>query len=313
MQGNRVPLDDYLNFYMPDGGTVTLTKNGSPTEVQLQYSLDGCKTWTDWQEVSNVRSSILQAGQTMYLRNKSATPTGFSTSGDDYYQFAFVGTVAAHGNCNSLLCKYPNMVTTLGSFSSCFRSLFHQCTSLLTAPELPATTLASYCYRNMFYGCTSLTVAPELPATTLASYCYGGMFNNCTSLTTAPSLPATTLASYCYRLMFYGCTSLTVAPELPATTLVDNCYNRMFYGCTSLTVAPELPATTLVDNCYNRMFVGCTSLNFIKTYMTDITASDCLIYWLYTASDTGDLYCDQNLTIPTGDSGIPNGWTRHDL
>ena len=235
MQGNRVPLDDYLNFYMPDGGTVTLTKNGSPTEVQLQYSLDGCKTWTDWQEVSNVRSSILQAGQTMYLRNKSATPTGFSTSGDDYYQFAFVGTVAAHGNCNSLLCKYPNMVTTLGSFSSCFRSLFHQCTSLLTAPELPATTLASYCYRNMFYGCTSLTVAPELPA------------------------------------------------------------------------------TTLVDNCYNRMFVGCTSLNFIKTYMTDITASDCLIYWLYTASDTGDLYCDQNLTIPTGDSGIPNGWTRHDL
>ena len=34
----------------------------------------------------------------------------------------------------------------------------------------------------MFYGCTSLTTAPELPATTLESYCYYCMFNGCTSL-----------------------------------------------------------------------------------------------------------------------------------
>lgn len=34
----------------------------------------------------------------------------------------------------------------------------------------------------MFYNCTSLTTAPELPATTLADSCYGDMFNGCTSL-----------------------------------------------------------------------------------------------------------------------------------
>jgi hypothetical protein len=34
----------------------------------------------------------------------------------------------------------------------------------------------------MFYGCTSLTTAPVLPATTLASSCYNGMFRGCTSL-----------------------------------------------------------------------------------------------------------------------------------
>jgi hypothetical protein len=34
----------------------------------------------------------------------------------------------------------------------------------------------------MFRGCTSLTTAPELPATTLASNCYHGMFQGCTSL-----------------------------------------------------------------------------------------------------------------------------------
>ena len=34
----------------------------------------------------------------------------------------------------------------------------------------------------MFNGCTSLTTAPELPATTLAKYCYSDMFNNCKNL-----------------------------------------------------------------------------------------------------------------------------------
>ena len=60
--------------------------------------------------------------------------------------------------------------------------MFEGCTSLTTAPELPATTLAGSCYRNMFNGCTSLTTAPELPATTLSKSCYSNMFNGCSSL-----------------------------------------------------------------------------------------------------------------------------------
>jgi hypothetical protein len=60
--------------------------------------------------------------------------------------------------------------------------MFYGCTSLTTAPQLPATTLASSCYQGMFSGCISLTEAPELPATTLASECYDGMFRNCSSL-----------------------------------------------------------------------------------------------------------------------------------
>lgn len=34
----------------------------------------------------------------------------------------------------------------------------------------------------MFYNCTSLTTAPALPATTLANFCYAYMFNGCISL-----------------------------------------------------------------------------------------------------------------------------------
>ena len=88
--------------------------------------------------------------------------------------------------------------------------MFNGCTSLTTAPALPATVMANNCYLNMFQNCTSLTTAPALPATTLASGCYNGMFYNCANLTTAPALPATTLASSCYGYMFSGCTSLQV-------------------------------------------------------------------------------------------------------
>ena len=35
--------------------------------------------------------------------------------------------------------------------------MFYNCTSLKSAPNLPATTLAEDCYKNMFTGCTNLT------------------------------------------------------------------------------------------------------------------------------------------------------------
>ena len=54
---------------------------------------------------------------------------------------------------------------------------------------LPAVTAAN-CYMDMFLGCTSLTTAPELPATTLADKCYFRMFHSCSGLTSLPSLPS---------------------------------------------------------------------------------------------------------------------------
>ena len=161
-------------------------------------------------------------------------------------------------NCTSLISTPELPATTLAMY--CYCSMFSGCTKLIVAPVLPATTLASGCYLAMFSGCTNLVTAPVLPATTLAEYCYNAMFYGCTGLVTAPSLPATTLAESCYSNMFSGCTGLTLAPVLPATTLASTCYYNMFSGCTSLVNAPQLPATTLVQNCYNRMFSDCTSL-----------------------------------------------------
>lgn len=160
-------------------------------------------------------------------------------------------------NCKSLVTA-PELPAT-GLAETCYCFMFAGCSNLVTPPELPATVMADDCYQNMFRECTNLSVAPELPSTSLARGCYGGMFRS-TKLTTAPELPATTLANNCYQSMFSACTALTTPPELPATTLEYGCYARMFQGCTNLAEAPALPATTLADTCYQYMFQGCTSL-----------------------------------------------------
>ena len=172
----------------------------------------------------------------------------------------------------------------------CYYNMFRNCSSLTTAPALPATTLADYCYLYMFYGCTALTTAPALPATTLNNGCYSGMFSNCTSLTTTPALPATTLASNCYDSMFRNCTSLTTALVLPATTLATECYRYMFEGCSSLTTAPALPATTLAVRCYQFMFSYCTSLTTAPALPATTLVNDCYRNMFY--------YCTSLTTAP---------------
>jgi hypothetical protein len=100
--------------------------------------------------------------------------------------------------------------------------MFDGCTSLTTAPELPATELNDGCYQRMFDGCTSLTTAPELPATTLAEECYSYMFTR-SGLEKSPILPAKTLSSYCYQGMFVGCQFLSEITCLATDISADGC------------------------------------------------------------------------------------------
>ena len=136
------------------------------------------------------------------------------------------------------------------------------------------------------------------------------MFRGCKALTAAPALPATTLARACYFDMFYGCGKLTTAPALPATTLATYCYSGMFKDCTGLTTAPALPATTLADDCYSSMFQNCSKLNYIKMLATDISVTNCLNNWVSGVASIGTFVKNSSMTsLPTGDSGIPSGWT----
>lgn len=174
---------------------------------------------------------------------------------------------------------------------------------------------------NQFFGLFTNTTLIDasnliLPATALSENCYEGMFYGCQSLTGAPKLPAVALAKNCYTQMFMYCTSLVNAPELPATILAERCYSQMFQNCTSLVVAPDLLAEVFVTACYKGMFRDCSSLNYIKclgktvaTGATDVTGT-----WVTNVAANGTFVKATSYTgWPTGNSGIPAGWTVEEI
>ena len=82
----------------------------------------------------------------------------------------------------------------------------------------------------MFSGCSSLTTAPKLPAETLANNCYQQMFSGCSSLTTAPVLPAETLVTQCYASMFFGCKYIDSITCLATDISATNCTTYWIRG-----------------------------------------------------------------------------------
>ena len=296
-------IKNYLRFTSLKDSTISLTNNGYNTP-NVEYSFDGINNWTTW-DYSEIN---LPSGTTVYMRGNN--PNGFSSSSSKYSTFNMTGKIESHGNIMSLLYDDDFEDKLSIPSSNCYYRMFYACTSLTTAPELPATTLTDYCYYGMFTNCISLTTASELPATTLANSCYSYMFYGCTSLTTAPSiLPTIALSEYCYYYMFYGCSSLTTAPELPSTRLKKFCYYGMFIDCISLTTAPELPATTLDSYCYSCMFSGCTSLNNITMLATNVNVAGCLLDWVNGVATTGTFTKSSSMTsLLNGNSGIPEGW-----
>ena len=210
---------DYLTFTTNEPNvTISMSHYGTnqTTTKPVIYISRDKTNWTQW-DFTPITLSLADQKIYMYGDNSSGISRGFS----NYSTFQFSGSVGASGDCTTLLTI--NGSNAVPQYA--FYRLFVSCTSLTTAPELPATTLATSCYENMFWNCTSLTTAPALPATTLGQSCYYQMFAGCTSLTTAPALPATTLVGYCYQRMFNGCTSLN-----EVTCLAENISAS---GCTS--------------------------------------------------------------------------------
>ena len=277
------------------------------------------------------------------LRGKSSLGTALSAAEMTRICFWEEHDVTCTGDIRTLI-DWENY-ETVSTSDARFSGLFYNCDILISAPDLPATELASHCYDGMFQRCTNLVDGPdELPATHLPESCYAYMFDRCykleevpkmptttqvtveeyccslmfyecRSIVTGPSvLPATTLAIGCYLDMFNGCVNLTTAPALPATTLAESCYFRMFCGCTSITTSPVLPATTLAESCYERMFQGCSNLNKI-TMLADalhysVIPTNALNYWVNGVAQSGMFIKSPVAEAYKNDySGIPTGWT----
>lgn len=205
---------------------VDATKLGT-VSPNFEYSTDNGATWTTWNVVNDTLP--FGNGTDLYLRGSNSI---ISKSGSNYTNFVFSTSspVYCSGNIMHLfdytqdLTSFPQDTNSRGT-----KYLFYNCTQLMTAPELPATTLAP----------------------SGSTYYY--MFAGCTSLTTPPSLPATPLQAYSYDHMFYGCTSLDKIPQLSGAILAgQNIASSMFENCINIKMSEtqEGDYTNLYDFGY---------------------------------------------------------------
>ena len=299
-----------LTFNILSAGTINWTASNADIAKTIDYKLNN----GEWVSITSSTSSsaptiTVNSGDKLQFKGNNAQ---YGTSSSSYSTFS--GSTAGfevEGNIMSLInsANFDTLTTLQDSYT--FYSLFKGCTVLISAENLvlPAMTLVNNCYADMFGGCTSLTTAPVLPANTLAQGCYGNMFRDCKKLTSVPELPATKLANDCYSGMFQNCQSLKIAPVLPASEILNGCYWFMLANCYSLTTVPAILATTLKSfSCYG-MLQNCRKLNYIKCLATEIE-SNSTSSWVSGVASTGTFVKNPNMASwPTGDNGIPTGWT----
>lgn len=239
-----------------DGTTIrfkTTFATGSGDIQYLSYDL-GVDDWTAY----DGSSLSLSKDYVVYFKG---TRTNCDCDGNGVHLFDADKVCFIAGKIGSLLADDSSLA------QYAFRSAFSNGNSNNTNPDavifvdidptdpliLPNVT-SNNCYREMFRACTSLTSAPALPATTVAEGCYFNMFRKCTGLTSVANitLPAMELQPDCYREIFRDCSGLTSVPVFPAHTLVARCYQQMLSGCTSLTsitcLATDISATDCVKS-----------------------------------------------------------------
>ena len=122
------------------GSTVRMLAEGEAPTVFLEYSTNG-NTWSPF-VVGTTTVTLANIGDKMYMRATSAGNAGMGSSMGKYNRFVMTGKISASGNVNTLLDQNGNATLT----NYCYAFLFNGCTSLTSAPELPATTLANFCY-----------------------------------------------------------------------------------------------------------------------------------------------------------------------
>ena len=149
----QIKITNYLTFSSPNPFSISVETPG--WNGKLYYSTD-TKTWAEWtgNEVNATEADGIYA---LYFSGTGNTKItgGFSN------KWTLSGSsISCTGNIESLLDyetvaagQHPAMA------DSCYNSMFRDCTSLTTAPSLPATTLAKSCYYYMFNGCTRIKLA----------------------------------------------------------------------------------------------------------------------------------------------------------
>lgn len=214
----------YVTFSAKEAQEVKLDDSNHHVINSMDYSTDYGKHWSNFST-----DQFYAFGKTTRLMLRGNNPNGTAIADKDNYKIA----------------KYAYFSFTNNVEVACSGDI----RTLVKKEEYASADSKEARYYSLFNSCTQLTSAPELPATELASECYGFMFHYCLALTKAPKLPATELAVNCYTHMFAYCPSLEEAPILKAQKLKMNCYERMFDYCQNLHAVTMLATDVSAKNC----------------------------------------------------------------
>ena len=277
--------------YTEENGKVVYNKN--PLEEYLTFEIlsGGTMYWK-----KNGQRESWYGVTIEYSKNNGETWTSImSTSAGTAFQVSSGDVILFRGNnsrYSTIDSVYSNDSCIFSAATGVKFNIRGNIMSLINSENFSTLkTLPTSCtFSKMFYGCEGLIDASGL------------------------LLPATATTNQCYSTMFNGCKNMIAAPELPATVFTGpSCYWRMFVSCTSLTTAPTLPAVELKSSCYDTMFYGCSSLNQITCLATDMSATDCLDKWVSGVAASGTFVKKSGVTWPSGNSGIPDGWTVEEV
>ena len=304
---------DYLTIVSTSNNNSIGWKCADQTQAgvkSISISTDNGTTWTQYTSTyAGTLLTTLNNGDKMLIKSTDfagtsiQVPNSFTSTGSFNVEGTFMSIVYGDNFLNwSFIGNDTNFV-----------GLFGDCIYLVSAENLilSATTIRDFCYESLFNGCTSLIAAPELPATDVGSLSYAWMFCDCVALINPPVMPSTlTIHESTCEAMFKNCTSMTTSPSITFTNATQYAFQDMFNGCVALTTAPEIHAAKLKDCSCRRMFKGCSSLNYIKCLATDISGTYCTTDWVDGVAATGTFVKDASMTSwTTGIDGIPSGWT----
>lgn len=125
----------------------------------------------------------------------------------------------------------------------------------------------------------------KFTATSMSPATYSGMFSECYYLKTPPK-----------EIKYGG----------------QSAYINLFSGCIHLKYGPDILIETLPTECLKGMFNGCKQLKCVKILSADVSASNCLQDWMKGVNPTGTFIKMIDMTFPSGQSGIPTGWSTSD-
>jgi hypothetical protein len=303
---------DYSDLYftiesIEDDNSIQIRRNANTGNTEY-YSIDDGVTWTQIESGGGLHNiATLDTGEKVLIKSVAGR---WANAWNVFNLLSGTKKYKVYGNAMSLLYgdNFRNQKTLSQNFALT-GLFFGNSNGYGTTAANTNTTLINA--ENLV-----------LPATGLTENCYNGMFRNCVELVSGPKeLPATTMASGCCSSMFDGCIKLVNPPIISATTLANECFRRMFrmngdgssVVINAMTKAPVLYATTLKKQCYQQMFKGCGMLDEVTIYAdTDIDKDNALNDWLKNVKASGTIYTKLGVTLNSGSSGLPIGWTQEE-